>query len=148
MFRITFIFVILFITFVASDTQDATSSSYVSSIVSTSSDATITNTFEMNNQTLATTARVNLNSTNVTQQNTKPKLLFYGNDQKKQGLGVNLGPIDPFMSQWVFTNIFKHAREWRIMSTANNWATFTATGAIPTDWSSDGYPLHFSNPNK
>ncbi len=36
------------------------------------------------------------------------QLLFTGDDQERTELGVNLGPIDFTMAQWVFTNKFKH----------------------------------------
>lgn len=47
---------------------------------------------------------------------TRGRLLYTGDDQKRTDLGVNLGPIDYSMSQWVFTNKFKHgnSREQRL----------------------------------
>ena len=78
-----------------------------------------------------TTAPIN-NSSNSSSND--PVLLFYGNNQTKQGLGINVGTIDSFMSQWVFVNKFKHAREWRPVSTRNNWANWSLAGASNVVW--------------
>lgn len=60
----------------------------------------------------ATESPIEMNSTN----STRGRLLFTGDDQKRTDLGVNLGPIDYSMPQWVFTNKFKHgnSREQRL----------------------------------
>ena len=73
------------------------------------------------------------------------QLLFYGDSQPRPGLGINLGNIDSGMSEWVFTNLFKHAREWRTCFTRNNWLSFSFAGALDTVWSSDGYPIKFNS---
>ena len=74
----------------------------------------------------------------------QPQLLFSGNNQTKPGLGINVGTIDYGMSQWVFTNKFKHAREWRPVSSSDKWNTYAMAGSIATEWSSDMWPLNFS----
>lgn len=79
-----------------------------------------------------------LNSSNAT------KLLFNGDNQTRQGLGINVGPIDSLMLQWVFINKFKHAREFRPVCTPNNWVNYSWAGALPTDWSADGYPIRLN----
>ncbi len=86
-----------------------------------------------------TTAPINFtdtpNSSNSTNSSShEPVLLFYGNNQTKQSLGINVGPIDTFMSQWVFVNKFKHAREWRSVNTRENWATWSFGGVSDAVW--------------
>ena len=56
------------------------------------------------------------------------KLLFTGKNQKRPGLGINVGTITSGMSQWVFTNKFKHADVWRPVSSGNRWLTFSMAG--------------------
>ncbi|EFC47802.1 hypothetical protein NAEGRDRAFT_57192 [Naegleria gruberi] len=73
-----------------------------------------------------------------------PNLLFRG-DEARHMLGINLGPIDYEMIQWVFTNRFKHAREWRPVGSLDEWKTYYFEGTITTNWSQDGYPLGFQN---
>ena len=80
-----------------------------------------------------------------TQYNSSSPLLFTGDDQPKPDLGINAGTIDSGMSQWVFTNMFKHAKEWRPVFTNNNWASFLFAGAVNTVFSSDGYPMKASS---
>ena len=72
------------------------------------------------------------------------KLLFTGNNQTRPGLGINVGTITSGMSQWVFTNKFKHAGTWFPVSSSNNWQTYSLAGAIPTQWDTNGYPLNFT----
>jgi hypothetical protein len=74
-------------------------------------------------------------------------LIFSGNNQTKPGLGINVGTIDYGMSQWVFTNKFKHARDWRPVSTGDNWNSYSMAGAIQTTWSSDMWPINFTMPS-
>ncbi|RNA10792.1 T9SS C-terminal target domain-containing [Brachionus plicatilis] len=74
-----------------------------------------------------------------------PELTFTGDDQPKSGLGINLGPIDYGMSQWVFTNKFKHASEWITVSAENDWKNYRRVGYIETTWSDDGYPIEFNH---
>ena len=81
-------------------------------------------------------------TTASTQYNSSSPLLFTGDDQPKPDLGINAGTIDSGMSQWVFTNMFKHASEWRPVSTNNNWASYLFAGAVTTVFSSDGYPIN------
>jgi hypothetical protein len=84
-------------------------------------------------------------TTASTQYNSSSPLLFTGNDQPKPDLGINAGTIDNGMSQWVFTNMFKHASEWRPAFSNNNWATYAFAGAVNTVFSSDGYPMNASS---
>ena len=76
------------------------------------------------------------------------KLLFTGDDQPRPYLGINVGPIDYSMNQWVFRNYFKHCKEWASVGTNDGWKTFSAAGSIPTNWSSDGYPTEFYYKNR
>ena len=75
------------------------------------------------------------------------KLLFIGDNQPRPALGINLGTIDYSMNNWVFTNKFKHAREWRPVYSLNNWQTYTMEGTFPTEWSLDYWPLNFTVEN-
>lgn len=74
-----------------------------------------------------------------------PPLLFTGENQARPGLGINLGLVDSGMAQWVFTNKFKHAKEWRPCGSNNDWANYSWTSAFNTSWSEDGYPLTFNH---
>ena len=74
-----------------------------------------------------------------------PELIFSGDDHPKPGLGINLGPIDYGMSQWVFVNKFKHANEWLPVSTNIDWKLYRRSGAFETTWSEDGYPIEFDH---
>jgi hypothetical protein len=60
----------------------------------------------MNNCDPESTTQTPSNSTD----SIRSQLLFTGDDQKRTDLGVNLGPIDYSMPQWVFTNKFKHGK--------------------------------------
>ncbi|CAF0900053.1 unnamed protein product [Brachionus calyciflorus] len=73
------------------------------------------------------------------------ELIFSGDDHPKPGLGINLGPIDNGMSQWVFTNKFKHANEWITVGANSDWKNYRAAGAFQTTWSDDGYPIEFNH---
>lgn len=74
-----------------------------------------------------------------------PELIFSGDDHPKPGLGINLGPIDYGMSQWVFTNKFKHAKEWVTVSSDTDWKNYRLAGSLETIWSNDGYPIEFNH---
>ena len=71
-------------------------------------------------------------------------LLYIGDNQTRPDMGINVGTITSGMSQWVFTNKFKHANTWRPVSTGNSWLTYSLAGAIATNWDSNGYPFNFS----
>jgi len=71
-------------------------------------------------------------------------LVFSGDNQTRPGLGINVGMITSGMSQWVFTNKFKHADCWRTVSSRDNWATYAFAGYVPTQWDTDGYPVNFT----
>ena len=73
------------------------------------------------------------------------KLLYSGDNQTRPNLGINVGTITSGMSQWVFTNKFKHSDCWRSVSSNNNWATYAFAGAIPTQWDANGYPVNFTH---
>lgn len=75
------------------------------------------------------------------------ELLFSGNETPRPPLGINVGPIDHEMSQWVFTNRFKHAREWIPIASSDNWKTTRWSSNFETTWSLDGYPLWFNQIN-
>ena len=75
------------------------------------------------------------------------EFLFSGNEQARPPLGINVGPIDHEMSQWVFTNRFKHAREWTPIASSDNWRTTRWSSSFETKWSIDGYPLWFNQIN-
>jgi hypothetical protein len=99
---------------------------------------------------LNSTQLTGLNQTNLTTQSPQidknlPNLLFNGNHQPRNDLGINVGSINHFMLQWVFVNKFKHAREWQTVASRSNWFNYSMAGAIPnTVFSSDGYLLNFS----
>ncbi|RNA33846.1 PA14 domain-containing [Brachionus plicatilis] len=72
------------------------------------------------------------------------EILFSGDDQPRPPLGINLGPVDHEMSQWVFTNRFKHGKEWAPIASFDGWKTTRWSSQFETTWSSDGYPIWFS----
>ena len=72
------------------------------------------------------------------------QLLYTGDNQTRPGLGINAGTITSGMSQWVFTNKFKHASPWRPVSSGNSWLSWSFAGAIATTWDSNGYPFNFT----
>ena len=86
------------------------------------------------------------NSTNqtITPVYVGDQFLFTGDNQTRPGLGINVGMITSGMSQWVFTNKFKHANGWRPVSSGNNWFNYSFAGHIDTEWNSDGYPVNFT----
>ena len=69
--------------------------------------------FETTNSEAETTSSMNttLFNSNITAPGENP-FLFIGDDQPRQDLGINLGPIDYTMAQWVFTNKFKHGKKY------------------------------------
>ena len=81
-----------------------------------------------------------LNSKNKTDELT---LLFYGDSQSRQGLGINVGRINHFMFQWVFVNKFKHAAEWYPIATRSNWLSYSPNGIPNTVFDSNGYLINF-----
>ena len=90
----------------------------------------------------------NATESNSTNQTTTPEItnqiLFTGDNQTRPGLGINLGTITSGMSQWVFTNKFKHANRWQIVASRNNWFSYSFGGRSDTEWDSDGYPVNFT----
>lgn len=110
-----------------------TTESFISTTVS------IDTTDSTSNDSILTTA-----SALTTNASIETKLLFRGDNQTKQGLGINAGTIDSLMLQWVFTNKFKHARDWRPVCTSNNWVDYSWAGALNVIWSDDGYPIVYN----
>ena len=93
-----------------------------------------------------TTNSTSNESTTVVDPNAFGNRLFYtGDNQTRPGVGINAGMITSGMSQWVFTNKFKHADCWHPVFSRNNWATYLFAGSIPTEWDTNGYPVNFTS---
>ena len=67
--------------------------------------------FETTDSETTSSMNTTLNNSNMTAPGENP-FLFIGDDQPRQDLGINLGPIDYTMAQWVFTNKFKHGNKF------------------------------------